>query len=222
MTSSNSELLRVADAVYPAGAIAQLVLLTGNLQINLAITVDALADTITAANHGLTTGSRFRIGSTGTVPGGLAANVDYYAIALSAGQIKAAETLAAAQNNVAINLTDGGTGAVVINEQLLTANDPIEVLIAKELGIPRQAVTVGAAAIVGAEAVKPAVDFVVTNTGAANLSYRHILIGYGASSNIGDVNGIVGFDLITEAIDQVTAPNQARQITLTFGAQQAA
>jgi hypothetical protein len=88
MTSSNSELLRVADAAYPAGAIAQLILLAGNLQINLAITVDALADTITAANHGLTTGSRFRIGSTGTVPGGLAANVDYYAIALSAGQIK--------------------------------------------------------------------------------------------------------------------------------------
>lgn len=219
MTSSPSELLRVANAAYPAGSpIAQLILLRGDLQLNLAITVNALADTITSADHGLVTGSRFRVGSTGTVPGGLAANVDYYAIALSATQIKAAATLADALAGTAINLTDGGTGTVVLNEQLLMATDPIEVLINKELGIPRQAITVGAAAMVGGEALKPALTFTVTNTGTSNLTYRHILIAYGADSAIGSAAGIDGFDLITEAIDQVIIPNQAREITLTFGA----
>lgn len=227
MTSSTTELLRVAEAVYPAGSvIAQLILLRSGTAINLTVTTNALTDTMTTAAHGMVTGSRFRIDSSGTVPGGLAAGVDYYAIGLSTTQFKAAETLADALAATAINLTDGGTGNVVINEQFVNATDPIEVLIAKELAsggaYVRQAVTTAAATFNGTEAVKPPVVLTLTNTDAVDMVYRQILVAYGASSAIGTVTGITGFDLITEAADQTTLPGQPREITLYFGAKQAA
>jgi hypothetical protein len=224
VTSSNSELLRVANIVYPAGAIGQCILLTGSTTLNLTVTTDALTNTITGTAHGLVTGSRVRINSSGTVPGGVAAGVDYYAIALSANQFKVAETLADAVAGTEINLTDGGTGTVTINEQALLVGDAIEVLIAKELpsGIyQRQPITVGVAVIEGLEAVKPPVVVTLDNTGTTDITYRHVLIAYGAGSAIGSITGITGFDLITEGTDQITVASQVREITLIFGAQQA-
>jgi hypothetical protein len=225
MTSSNSELLRVANLVYPAGAIGQCILLTGSTTLNLTITTDALTNTITGTAHGLVTGSRVRINSDGTVPGGVAAGVDYYAIALSANQFKLAETLAAAVAGTEINLTDGGTGTVTMNEQGLLVTDAIEVLINKELpsgGVyQRLPITVGAAAMDGVEAVKPPVVVTLNNTGTTDIIYRHVLIAYGAGSAIGSTAGITGFDLTTEGTDQITVASQVREITLIFGAQQA-
>jgi hypothetical protein len=224
VTSSNSELLRVADIVYPAGAIGECILLTGSTTLNLTITTDALTNTITGTAHGLVTGSRVRINSNGTVPGGLAAGVDYYAIALSANQFKVAETLANAVAGTDINLTDGGTGTVTVNEQALLVTDPIEVLINKELpsgAYQRLPITVGAAAMDGLEAVKPPVVVTLNNTGTTEIIYRHVLIAYGAGSAIASTAGITGFDLITEGTDQTTAASQVREITLIFGAQQA-
>jgi hypothetical protein len=224
VTSSNSELLRVANAAYPAGAIGQCILLTGSTTLNLTITTDALTNTITGNAHGLVTGSRVRINSSNTVPGGVAAGVDYYAIALSANQFKVAETLAAAVAGTEINLTDGGTGTVTMNEQALLVTDAIGVLVNKELasGIyQRQPITVGVAAMDGLEAVKPPVVVTLNNTGTTDITYRHVLIAYGAGSAIASTAGITGFDLITEGTDQTTAASQVREITLIFGAQQA-
>jgi hypothetical protein len=224
VTSSNSELLRVADIVYPAGAIGQCILLTGSTTLNLTITTDALTNTITGTAHGLVTGSRVRINSDGTVPGGVAAGVDYYAIALSANQFKVAETLADAVAGTEINLTDGGTGTVTMNEQALLVTDAIEVLIAKELpsgAYQRLPITVGVAAMDGLEAVKPPVVVTLNNTGTTEIIYRHVLIAYGAGGAIASTAGITGFDLITEGTDQTTVASQVREITLIFGAQQA-
>jgi hypothetical protein len=224
MTSSNSELLRVANIVYPAGAIGQCILLTGSTTLNLTITTDALTNTITGTAHGLVTGSRVRINSSNTVPGGVAAGVDYYAIALSANQFKVAETLADAVAGTEINLTDGGTGTVTMNEQALLVTDAIEVLVNKELasGIyQRLPITVGTAVMDGLEAVKPPVVVTLNNTGTTEITYRHVLIAYGAGSAIGSTAGITGFDLITEGTDQITVASQVREITLIFGAQQA-
>jgi hypothetical protein len=61
----------------------------------------------------------------------------------------------------------------------------------------------------------------LNNTGATEITYRHLLVAYGAGSAIASTAGITGFDLITEGTDQITVASQVREITLIFGAQQA-
>src|SRR5262249_5071065 len=76
-----------------------------------AFTADATANTITILDHGLDTGNGpFAASSTGTLPGGLALGVDYWAIVTDADTLRLATTLGNALTNTFIDLTSAGTG----------------------------------------------------------------------------------------------------------------
>lgn len=78
----------------------------------VASSVDTVANTITIANHGLKTGLKGQLTSTGTLPGGLAASTDYFVIVVDANTIKLASSLNNANAGTAIDITDQGTEGV--------------------------------------------------------------------------------------------------------------
>lgn len=224
--SSKTELIREANAAFPAtGTIGYLVLLSGDLIIGDTVTVNATTDTIlTPTPHQLTTGSRVRLFSTIDLPSPLA-NRDYWVITTGASTFQLAESLVDAQNGIEIDLDDAGTGILTLAEQVLSVDDPIEVLINKELvagAYQRQEIEgLGGASIVGDRAEKAPKNFVILNTGATDLVYRHVLIAYGAGSTVGTTAGITGWHLASEPVDQITVPDQQREITLLLGAKPA-
>ena len=67
-------------------------------------------DTLTATDHGLTTGQPFRVSTSNTLPDPLAASTTYYAIYLTADTFKAATTNANAVAGTPVNITSTGTG----------------------------------------------------------------------------------------------------------------
>lgn len=72
--------------------------------------VDTDADTITIASHGLLTGTKFQLTTTGSLPAGLSLATDYFVIAFSANAIKVASSLANANAGTAIDITTQGSG----------------------------------------------------------------------------------------------------------------
>jgi hypothetical protein len=66
----------------------------------------ATTDIITAANHGLISGSRVRFSSSGTLPAGLTAGTDYYLRDVTADTFKVSTTVGGA----AVDITDTGSG----------------------------------------------------------------------------------------------------------------
>jgi hypothetical protein len=210
------------DLLFPAaGAIGRVILLKGDLALGLGLTANATTDELTTATaHGLVSGSRVRIASSGTIPAPLAATVDYFAIVTGASTLKLATTLANATANTSINLTDAGSGVLTLNEQTLTAADSVAVLINKELngaGYARLAIdNLGAATIIGVNGEKPPKVLSFTNSGAANLDYRHYLIAFGASGVVGDVAGVTDAVLVSEVSTVTTIPGQQRNITLNL------
>ena len=225
---STLTLTNFADLTYPStGTIGRVILLRGTLALGLTLTVNAATNELTTATaHGLVTGSRVRVASTTTVPTPLSATTDYYAIVTSPTVIKLAATLTDALSATAIDLTDVGTGTVTLNEQDVTAADSIAVLVNKELpstgGYSRLAIdNVGAATVVGTNGEKPAKTVVFTNSGTANIEYKHHLIAFGASSTIGSSSGVTAYFLATETAIQSTVPGQTRSITLNMRAKPA-
>jgi hypothetical protein len=81
-------------------------------------TADSSTDTLTVADHRLSTGARIWFASTGTLPAPLLdtppgddpAGVDYFAIRVDKDHIKVATTRANAKAGTAINLSTNGTG----------------------------------------------------------------------------------------------------------------
>lgn len=95
------------------------------------VTADPAADTLTLPDEDLDlrTGDRVRIASTGTLPAGLAAATDYWAIRIAPTTIKLAASLAAARRFVAIDLTDAGSGTHTLTRKgqpRYTANGVID------------------------------------------------------------------------------------------------
>jgi hypothetical protein len=89
---------------------------TGTLTISgIGGDVDTSADTAQISSHGLVTGQRLRVSSSGTLAGGLAAATDYYAIVTDANRIKFATSYANAQAGTGIDLTSGGTGIITVS-----------------------------------------------------------------------------------------------------------
>lgn len=68
---------------------------------------------VTIPSHGLTTGLKGQLTSTGTLPAGVTTGVDYFIIALTANTVQFASSLALAQAGTALPLTDTGTDAAV-------------------------------------------------------------------------------------------------------------
>ena len=81
-------------------------------------TVNAATDTLTV-NNVYNTGSMVTLESTGTLPGGLDPNTNYYAIVISPTEIQLADSVANARLGVAIDITNTGTGDHAITQQSL-------------------------------------------------------------------------------------------------------
>jgi len=75
--------------------------------------VDVSADTVTIATHGLPTGMKGQLTTTGTLPAGLSLSTDYFVIAVDENTIQLATTLANAQAGTKINITDQGSNGGV-------------------------------------------------------------------------------------------------------------
>ena len=78
-------------------------------------TADAGTDQLAVAStSSLTTGTRVRASTTGTLLGGLAANTTYWVINVDATHVKLATSLANAKAGTAIDLTSAGTGTTAL------------------------------------------------------------------------------------------------------------
>lgn len=73
--------------------------------------VDVTENAVTIASHGLATGRKGQLTSTGTLPDPLLTGTDYFIINIDADTIKFATSLANAEAGTAIDLTDQGTAA---------------------------------------------------------------------------------------------------------------
>lgn len=102
--STNSVTKDATDAT--AGSIVAAVTTQG-----IDSTVSTTAETITIASHGLTTGLKGQLTSSGTLPAGLSTATDYFVIVVDANTIQLATSLANALVGTAINITNQGTSA---------------------------------------------------------------------------------------------------------------
>ena len=80
--------------------------------------VDTGADSFTINNHGFSTGERVYISSTGTVPGGVSAGVEYFVINAGVNTVQLAVDLASAQGGTPIDITSTGSGTITIAHTL--------------------------------------------------------------------------------------------------------
>lgn len=102
--------------------------ITGNVQMYappfVVTAVDhATNDTLTKVAHGMFTGQAFQIASDTTLPGGLSAATNYYAIRISADTIRVAANFnnAVHPTPTFIDLTSAGSGVITITPTLLTS-----------------------------------------------------------------------------------------------------
>jgi hypothetical protein len=225
MAVTPQDLTYTADSVYPIGGlIGYLILLSGRLLIGGAASINTVTNTITTTSpHGLATGSRVRFG--GALPIDLVGTQDYFAVVAGADTFQVAQNLANAQAlpPVVIDLTIA-TSALLVNEQLLLASDPTNVLINKELpaanGYQRLAIANLAPAVITSSttADHPPLTLSIINIGAADMTHRYEVVAKGGTATVGDTTGILSIDMQTQFVDQITAPNQTRDFVITLGA----
>lgn len=87
----------------------------------LGFTADASADTMTRTAHGLRTGDGpVRVTSTGTLPGGLAVDVNYWVVRISDDVFKLARRFIDAMTGVTIDLTTAGVDIHVLSSTAST------------------------------------------------------------------------------------------------------
>lgn len=216
----------VCDLQFPsAGTIGRITLLGGNLTLNAPITsVSATTGVITTANHGLTTGSRFRL-SGGGYPPPLVPNTDYWAIVVNANELKVADSLDSAMADLKIPLGAGlGAGNLLLNEQRLLSSDPLAVLLAKEIIHPswpsRPAIAdIGPAVLNAAQnaAEKAPAIFAVSNADAATLAFRHVLLMFGStvSATIGAAVAS-SYYLTDEGFEHSLSEGQTKNIAMVL------
>jgi hypothetical protein len=224
-TATPQDLLYTADAIYaPYSEYGYLILLKGHLLIGEPAVATPATDVITTASpHGLALGSRVRFG--GTLPIDLLGTQDYFAVPTGANTFQVAQSLADAQvlPPVVIDLTIA-TSTLLVNEQLLLASDPTNVLINKELpaanGYQRLAIAGLAPAVITSPttADHPPLTLSITNTGATDMTHRYEVVAKGGTAIAGDTTGILSIDVLTQTVDQITAPNQTRDFVITLGA----
>ena len=76
--------------------------------------IDVASNELSITSHPFNTGDRVLVTSTGTVPGGLAANVGYFVISASANSIKLATTRTNAVSNSDIDIQTTGSGTITV------------------------------------------------------------------------------------------------------------
>lgn len=80
--------------------------------------VDTGADTFTINNHGFNTGERVYISSTGSIPGGVSAGVEYFVINTGVNSIQLAANSTDAAGGTQIDITSTGSGTITIAHTL--------------------------------------------------------------------------------------------------------
>lgn len=80
--------------------------------------VDVGANTFTINNHGFNTGERVYISSTGTIPGGVSAGVEYFIINTGVNSVQLASSSANAAGGTPIDITSTGSGTITIAHTL--------------------------------------------------------------------------------------------------------
>jgi hypothetical protein len=228
-TLSAASLALIADRIWaPSTSLGRLILLRGDLYSNT-FTVNTSTDILTTATpHGMVTGSRVRLSTTGTLPvlnsGTLNTTTDYFWIADTTTTGKIATTLANALAGTAIDFTGTGSGSHTLTEQRLTDADPITVLINKELNhasYSRQEITgLAAATAIGAVGEKAPFSATYSATGTA-MVFRHVLFLRGATGTIGNTTGTEP-QLTTESADVSVNPGAPKIVTIILRARNAA
>lgn len=80
--------------------------------------VDIANNELTINNHGFNTGERVYIDSTAALPTGYSLNTEYFVIDTGVNTIKLATTAANAATGTAIDITDAGSGTIVVSHTL--------------------------------------------------------------------------------------------------------
>lgn len=220
-TASPETLAAELDRWVPAsGDIGYLCLLSGT-GFTTTVTVSGSTFT-TASTHPWVDGHRIRLSSTAQIPAPLTVGTDYYVIRLSGTTFQLATTLANAIAGTEITLNDAGSGTITSTEQALSAADPIEVLVSRELdhaSYTRKLVTGVGAGVAGSTAAEKTAIVTYSVTGTA-MSYKHVLFVRGGSSTIGDTTGTEP-RLTTEPATVTIAAGSSKTLGVTFRAKNA-
>ena len=217
---SNPFKIQLNDSMIAStGTIGHLTLIDNTLLSSAVFTADAPTDvlTFTVATQ-LVTGSRIRLTSTTTLPGGTLSSTDYFVIYLTATTIKLATTLANAMAGTALNITDSGSGTLTANEQALTVNDSLAAIVSHEIISaaisPRRPITnVGVSTIVNGDAQKTPWITAITNSTNANIVFGYKLVVFGGTGAIGDSS--VGTFMLQQEVLTI-ASGAANSISITF------
>lgn len=209
-------------ALANTGLIGYFCLIDDDLVTNLPVTASAAGNTLTTATpHGLVTGSRIRVATSGgTIPAPLSPTIDYFVGVVSATEILLYATLAQAIAATSeIDLISTGSG-VQINEQALLPTDAKEAILAHEVtgnGSARQPVAALGAAIVTTtgKALKNPVTWSQAASGG-DIIYRHIAFVDGGNSTIGDTTGILTH-LQSSATAKTIADTSNALLSFQFG-----
>jgi hypothetical protein len=202
------------DTDYPtAGTFGYAALLDNLLKTGLTYTVDFSSDILTTVSaHGLVTGTRVRSTATVAQPGispsgTLNGSTDYFVNVISTTELQLHLTLAdAIASTNAVNFTDGGSGTLQLNEQALSAEDAIAVLINHELTHPdyfrKELVGMGSAFAASSEARKNSSAYTLTvNSSSPAMVFGYTLTIKNGLTTIGDTTGTTDFlDILSAAI----------------------
>lgn len=208
-------------ALPNAGTIGYFLLIDNNLLANAVVTANDATNQITSASaHGLVTGARFRIATSGgTLPAPLSPSVDYYAAVVSPTLLLPCLTFADALSATAIDLTSQGS-SLVINEQALLPTDAQAVILAHECvgnNYSRHAVTAIGASIIGPDG-KSRKNPVVWSQQAlgGSIIYRHVAFLDGGLPAVGNGTGVLTH-LSTLASPVTIADTVSQPIAYQFG-----
>lgn len=103
----------ISVAITGTGSNAQVTAAAAPLATGAASAVDVSANTVAITAHGLTTGLKGQLTTTGTLPAGVTTGVDYFIISVDANTIAFASSLVNAQAGTKIDLTDQGSSGAV-------------------------------------------------------------------------------------------------------------
>jgi hypothetical protein len=215
-TVSKSLLLDNCDQAFkPTGIWGVATLLTGQLALVQAATVDAATNTVTCAvPHALVSGSRIKL--TGVLSLPLLATLEYRVLVLSPTTFK----LLALDNITLITLLTNQS--LTWSEQNLSVDDPLAVLINKEVVHPGFTTRVpianlGAAVLVNGMVSKPAKLVQFPNTAASNLTYKQVLFIQDGSPQLGSLlNANKSLLLSFDTAQTITPANTPAGLLVSF------
>jgi hypothetical protein len=204
-TVSKSLLLDQCDLAFKStGVWGVATLLSGQVALAQAATVDAATNTITCAMpHALVSGSRIKL--TGVLNLPLLSTLEYRVLVLSPTTFR----LLALDNTTLVTLLTNQS--LTWSEQNLNVDDPLAVLINKEVVHPgfttRVAIAnLGTAVLTNGVVSKPAKLVQFSNMAASNLTYKQVLFIQDGSLQLGSLLNVNKCLLLTFEVAQTITP----------------